>query len=180
MTYVSKLITWYNTGDYDRRLTKWGITIQLTLLALSLFHQSRAVADVTGMFFILAFLQSVVTDGGLFVAELTLLRFLETGRRVWWVALFILLVAVASAGANVYDFTRELEYGTWKWYLAFAYGVSIPVQVLLLGKMISQLVSPKEKAAVAARSRAQRTSKTAEPEAKPASSTPRRRTRVAS
>jgi hypothetical protein len=145
MNHLTKLISWYNQGDYDRRLVKWGITIQLLLLALSLFHQSRAIAGVTGMNGALAFLQSVVTDGGLFVAELTLLRFLETGRSVLWTGMFVLLVAVASAGANVYDFTGQLEPGTWKWKLAFAYGVSIPFQVLLLGKMISQLVMPKKK-----------------------------------
>lgn len=148
MTLTSKLVSWFSKGDYDQRLVKWMMLIQSLLLGLSLFHQSRAVANVTGMNILLAFLQSLVTDGGLFIAELTLIRFLATSRSVLWTATFVCLVAVASAGANVYDFTSHLEPGSWPWRLAFVYGVSIPIQVLLLGKVISQLVMPKKKSPV--------------------------------
>ena len=151
MVLISKLVSWYSQGEYDRRLVKWSMTIQMILLGLSLFHQSRAVANITGMGMILAFLQALVTDGGLFVAELTLLRFLATGRSVVWSAVFIFLVAVASGGANVYDFTSHVEPGVWKWWLAFTYGISIPIQVLLLGKVVSQLIMPKREKKAAAK-----------------------------
>lgn len=163
------LTAWYlSGGKYDQMLIKFSITIQLVLLSLSLIHQTNAVSAVTGMTWWLALMQAVVQDFGLFVAELILIRFQQTGKPVIWAVLFVLFAAVASGSANVYDFTNRLEPWSVKWWLSAVYGASVPMQVLLLGKLVSQLVDAKK------------TSKTGESSSKAAkSSTPRARTRAA-
>jgi|GEM_PF-1365670 len=138
------IVTWYlSGGKYDQMLIKLSITIQLVLLSLSLIHQTNAVAEVTGMAWWLALMQAIVQDFGLFVAELVLIRFQQTGKPIIWAALFVLFAAVASGSANVYDFTHRLEPMSVKWWLSAVYGASIPLQVLLLGKLVSQLVDAK-------------------------------------
>lgn len=149
MKKLSELFTgltnWYlSDGKYDQMLIKLSITIQLVLLSLSLIHQTNAVADVTGMAWWLALMQAVVQDFGLFVAELVLIRFQQVGKPIIWAALFVLFAAVASGSANVYDFTHRLEPYTVKWWLSAVYGASVPLQVLLLGKLVSQLVDAKK------------------------------------
>lgn len=163
------LADWYlSGGKYDQMLIKFSITIQLVLLSLSLIHQTNAVSDVTGMTWWLALMQAIVQDFGLFVAELILIRFQQTGKPVIWAVLFVLFAAVASGSANVYDFTNRLEPWSVKWWLSAVYGASVPMQVLLLGKLVSQLVDVKKP------------SKTGESSSKPTkSSTPRARTRAA-
>ncbi len=167
---IKDLADWYiSDGKYDQMLIKASITIQLVLLSLSLIHQTNAVAEVTGMTWQLAFMQAVVQDFGLFVAELVLIRFQQSGKSIIWAALFVLFAAIASGSANVYDFTSRLEPGTVKWWLSFVYGASVPLQVLLLGKLVSQLVDAKANRPKASAARAQ----------KKGSSTARKRTRAA-
>ncbi len=142
------LTNWYlSNGKYDQMLVKLSITIQLVLLSLSLIHQTNAVSEVTGMTWWLALMQAVVQDFGLFVAELVLIRFQQTEKPIIWAALFVIFAAVASGSANVYDFTHKLETFSVKWWLSAVYGASIPLQVLLLGKLVSQLVHTKKPSA---------------------------------
>jgi hypothetical protein len=143
--FFKDLAGWYlSDGKYDQMLIKYSITIQLVLLSLSLIHQTNAVSEVTGMTWWLALMQAVVQDFGLFVAELILIRFQQTGKPVIWAVLFVFFAAVASGSANVYDFTSRLEPWSVKWWLSAVYGASVPLQVLLLGKLVSQLVDVKK------------------------------------
>jgi hypothetical protein len=139
-----RLYQWYTEGTYDQLLVKAAITIQLILLSLSLIHQTNAVSQVTGMSWWLAFMQAVVQDFGLFVAELVLIRFQQTGRSTIWAALFVVFAALASGSGNVFDFTQRLVPYSVNWWLSACYGASVPLQVLLLGKMVSQLVIEKK------------------------------------
>ncbi len=139
-----RLYQWYTGGTYDQLLVKAAITIQLILLSLSLIHQTNAVSQVTGMSWWLAFMQAVVQDFGLFVAELVLIRFQQTGRSTIWAALFVVFAALASGSGNVFDFTQRLVPYSVNWWLSACYGASVPLQVLLLGKMVSQLVIEKK------------------------------------
>lgn len=141
---LTTLYTWYVGGTYDQMLVKFAITIQLVLLSLSLIHQTTAVSEVTGMSWWLAFMQAIVQDFGLFIAELILIRFLQTGRPVIWAMFFVLFAALASGSANVYDFTHKLEAYSVNWWLSAMYGASIPIQVLLLGKLVAQLTTDKK------------------------------------
>jgi hypothetical protein len=125
-------------------LVKAAITIQLILLSLSLIHQTNAVSQVTGMSWTLAFMQAVVQDFGLFVSELVLIRFQQTGRSTLWATLFVVFAALASGSGNVFDFTQRLVPYSVNWWLSACYGASVPLQVLLLGKMVSQLVTEKK------------------------------------
>lgn len=139
-----RLYQWYTGGTYDQLLVKAAITIQLILLSLSLIHQTNAVSQVTGMTWWLAFMQAVVQDFGLFVAELVLIRFQQTDRSTIWAALFVVFAALASGSGNVFDFTQRLVPYSVNWWLSACYGASVPLQVLLLGKMVSQLVTEKK------------------------------------
>lgn len=141
VSFPTRIYNWYAGGTYDQLLVKCAITIQLILLSLSLVHQTTAVAQVTGMSWWLAFMQAVVQDFGLFVAELILIRFLQTGRPIKWAMIFVIFAALASGSANVYDFTHKLEAYTVNWWLSALYGGSVPVQVLLLGKLVAQLTT---------------------------------------
>jgi hypothetical protein len=98
----------------------------------------------------LAFMQAVVQDFGLFIAELVLIRFQQTGRSTIWAALFVVFAALASGSGNVFDFTQRLVPYSVNWWLSACYGASVPLQVLLLGKMVSQLVSEKKNSRAAA------------------------------
>lgn len=140
----ARLYQWYTGGTYDQLLVKAAITIQLILLSLSLIHQTNAVSQVTGMGWWLAFMQAVVQDFGLFIAELVLIRFQQTGRSTIWAALFVVFAALASGSGNVFDFTQRLVPYSVNWWLSACYGASVPLQVLLLGKMVSQLVIEKK------------------------------------
>lgn len=141
---LARLYQWYVGGTYDQLLVKAAITIQLILLSLSLIHQTNAVSQVTGMTWWLAFMQAVVQDFGLFVAELVLIRFQQTDRSTIWAALFVVFAALASGSGNVFDFTQRLVPYSVNWWLSACYGASVPLQVLLLGKMVSQLVTEKK------------------------------------
>lgn len=154
------LALWYHSeGKYDQMLVKLAITIQLVLLSLSLIHQTNAVSEVTGMTWWLALMQAVVQDFGLFVAELVLIRFQQLGKPVIWAILFVVFAAVASGSANVYDFTHRLEPMSVKWWLSAVYGASVPMQVLLLGKLVSQLVDAKKSASGSAKTRSSASAK---------------------
>ncbi len=139
-----RIYQWYVGGTYDQMLVKAAITIQLILLSLSLIHQTNAVSQVTGMSWTLAFMQAVVQDFGLFVSELVLIRFQQTGRSTLWATLFVVFAALASGSGNVFDFTQRLVPYSVNWWLSACYGASVPLQVLLLGKMVSQLVTEKK------------------------------------
>jgi len=157
--FLARLYGWYTGGTYDQLLVKAAITIQLILLSLSLIHQTNAVSQVTGMSWSLAFMQAVVQDFGLFVSELVLIRFQQTGRSTLWATLFVVFAALASGSGNVFDFTQRLEpYGV-NWWLSACYGASVPLQVLLLGKMVSQLVSEKKQRPAAEASAKKRSAK---------------------
>ncbi len=149
-SFPVRIYQWYVDGSYDQMLVKAAITIQLILLSLSLIHQTNAVSQVTGMHWWLAFMQAVVQDFGLFVAELVLIRFQQTGRSTIWAALFVVFAALASGSGNVFDFTQRLVPYSVNWWLSACYGASVPLQVLLLGKMVSQLVSEKKSSRAAA------------------------------
>ena len=99
-------------------------------------------------------MQAVVQDFGLFIAELVLIRFQQTGRSTIWAALFVVFAALASGSGNVFDFTQRLETYSVNWWLSACYGASVPLQVLLLGKMVSQLVSEKKQRPAAANAEA--------------------------
>jgi carbon starvation protein CstA len=144
--FVKGIADFYFDGDYDQCLQRAAITVQLVLLCLSLVHQTNAMAEVTKMNWYLAFGQAFVADIGLFVSELFLIEFLSRGYR-WactWPVIFMLFAATQSGAANIFDYTSHLTVWTWNWYLAAWCGGTVPVQVLLLGGMISQVVHSKK------------------------------------
>lgn len=151
VSFPVRIYNWYTGGTYDQMLVKAAITIQLILLSLSLIHQTNAVSQVTGMTWWLAFMQAVVQDFGLFVSELVLIRFQQTDRSTIWAALFVVFAALASGSGNVFDFTQRLVPYSVNWWLSACYGASVPLQVLLLGKMVSQLVIEKKNQRTAAK-----------------------------
>ncbi len=161
--FLVRLYEWYTGGTYDQLLVKAAITIQLILLSLSLIHQTNAVSQVTGMSWSLAFMQAVVQDFGLFVSELVLIRFQQTGRSTLWATLFVVFAALASGSGNVFDFTQRLETYSVNWWLSACYGASVPLQVLLLGKMVSQLVTEKKQRPAAATAEASSKKRSAKP-----------------
>jgi carbon starvation protein CstA len=144
---VKGVVDFYFSGDYDQSLQRAAITVQLVLLCLSLVHQTNAMAEVTKMNWYLAFGQAFVADIGLFIAELFLIEFIARGYR-WaclWPVIFMTFAATQSGAANIFDYTSHLTAWEWRWYLSAWIGGTVPVQVLLLGGMISHIVHKKDR-----------------------------------